>query len=289
MQDTAATLPRSTGSSARNLSLADKSGLQLSVGSGTVELARTGLIISDGLSFGEWTRLGVSLQAIESGIQWVLGDWINYGESAFGEKYSQAIETTGYTYQSLADIAYVCQRVTISRRRENLRFSHHREVAALDPSEQDALLDAAERGHWSVQKVREAVKIYRTALAPASGRDLHANAAINNDSGAYNPEPEHTPDSRAQEHADELEHADKRIRQLEAENESLCATDPHREILRLHAQLAQERAVNQRLQTERNEARKQAEYAEGVLRKVRKALGVVRDRDILAVIEARPR
>ncbi len=31
---------------------------------------------------------------------------------------------------------YVCSRFELSRRRDNLSFSHHREVAVLDPGEQ---------------------------------------------------------------------------------------------------------------------------------------------------------
>lgn len=83
-----------------------------------------------------------------------VGDWLNYGERSYGETYAQALEETDYSYQGLADAKYVSGRIEISRRRENIPFSIHREVASLPPEQQDRLLQEAERDGLTVREVR---------------------------------------------------------------------------------------------------------------------------------------
>jgi hypothetical protein len=67
------------------------------------------------------------------------------GERKYGEKYSQAVEENVGSYGSLRNAVYVSERFDLSRRRDNLSWSHHAEVAALDPHEQNDWLDRAER------------------------------------------------------------------------------------------------------------------------------------------------
>lgn len=110
-----------------------------------------------GLAFEEWEEIGATLRAAGRAVQWWLGDWLRYGERAYGEKYAQAIDETGYDYQTLADMAYVSGKVEISRRRENLSWSHHREVASLPPEQQDAVLNAAEAMSLNREQVRAKV------------------------------------------------------------------------------------------------------------------------------------
>lgn len=63
----------------------------------------------------------------------------------YGETYAQAIEATGYEEQSLRNAKFVAASVEFSRRRENLSWSHHAEVASFDADEQTRWLDEAER------------------------------------------------------------------------------------------------------------------------------------------------
>lgn len=60
-----------------------------------------------------------------------------------GEKYAQAIDVTGYEYGTLQNFGWVAGRIETSRRRDVLSWSHHAEVAALEPSEQDCLIRGA--------------------------------------------------------------------------------------------------------------------------------------------------
>ena len=97
-------------------------------------------------SFEQWEAVGHFLQRAEGSILFWVGDWILHGESRddWGDRYEDAIARFGLEYQTIANIKSVAQRIDISRRRENLTWTHHAEVAYLDPDEADAILDEAE-------------------------------------------------------------------------------------------------------------------------------------------------
>lgn len=123
----------------------------------TVERRLNALILPDDISFEDWQATGQWLRSAERSLMWWIGDWLRFGESRWGERYAQAIEATGQSYQALADAKWVASRFEFSRRRENLSFSHHREVAALEPAAADHLLDEAVRDGLSRNELRAAV------------------------------------------------------------------------------------------------------------------------------------
>lgn len=129
-----------------------------------VQATERGLEFYGDLTYEEWEELGVGLQRLGRAWQWWVGDWLNYGEHRWGEKYAQAVEVTGSEEKTLRNAVYVCGNVEMSRRRDNLSFSHHAEVASLDPDEQDALLSEAEERDWSRNQLRDAVRHYRHEL-----------------------------------------------------------------------------------------------------------------------------
>lgn len=118
----------------------------------------TGLTIKHQPTFEEWQECGEQLHYIESSIQWWIGDWLNYGEQRWGEMYTQALNETDYAERTLHNLKYVTSKVDSSRRREDLSFSHHSEVAALPPAEQDEWLDKAKKDHLSTRQLRDAIK-----------------------------------------------------------------------------------------------------------------------------------
>jgi hypothetical protein len=127
------------------------------------EVSSIGLKITKRLSYSEWEALGARLQAVHKSILFWLGDWLLWGAQSFNEDFSQAIEATGYRNQTLLNAQWVASAVDNSRRRENLSWSHHLEIAALDdPSEQDKLLQLAIDNHWSTRELREEVRKLKT-------------------------------------------------------------------------------------------------------------------------------
>lgn len=132
----------------------------------------TTLDLPDDLSERDWQAIGQRIFAVERGVQWWVGAWVNYGESHYGAKYRAALEVTGREFQTLANFAWVERRFEPSRRREALSWSHHAEVAALEPEVADRILDDAERERWSVRAVRTAVQNLRHELAPGTSKAL---------------------------------------------------------------------------------------------------------------------
>lgn len=110
------------------------------------------------LAFEEWERAGVTLGRIGRARRWWIGDWVNHGERAYGEKYTLAIDATGYEYQTVANCAYVAKAIEPSSRRAGLSWSHHAEVAALDPEERERWLDRAEHEGLTRNQLRRALK-----------------------------------------------------------------------------------------------------------------------------------
>lgn len=101
---------------------------------GNFKLTGVGLEVSDGATFDEWESVGGILNRLEGSIQWLLGDWLNHGEKAYGEKYQEALEETDYEYQTLRVYASVAAAYELLIRNQQLTFSHHRLVVA-DPLE----------------------------------------------------------------------------------------------------------------------------------------------------------
>jgi hypothetical protein len=113
----------------------------------------------------EWAEAGRFLGTMARSGQWGLGDWIRYGEARFGERYSKAARITGYDVQTLRNMVYVASRFEISRRRDNLSWSHHEAVAALGPSEQDSWLAIAQERRLSVTDLRTELRSTRRQAA----------------------------------------------------------------------------------------------------------------------------
>ena len=112
--------------------------------------------------------LGSLLSGVKNTLRWWIGDWCSYGEHHYGATYAAALAETGYDYKTLANAKYVAGRFEFSRRRENLSWSHHAEVAALESAEADAWLDRAVAKHWSQRTLRAQMKAARACLEGGS-------------------------------------------------------------------------------------------------------------------------
>jgi len=108
----------------------------------------------DGMDYPEWIAAGRRLGVIGRGSQWWIGDWLLFGTARFGERYVEASRVTGYDPKSLRNMRYVASRVPVSLRRDNLRWSHHALLAALEPEEQEIWLDRAVNSRLSVADLR---------------------------------------------------------------------------------------------------------------------------------------
>jgi hypothetical protein len=133
-------------------------------------------IVEGDLDLAEWSRQGQRLSVMNRCSPWWLGDWIRYGDAKFGEKYSRAAKITRYDAQTLMNMVYVASHFEISRRRENLSWSHHETVASLDPSEQDRWLDEAVEHKMSVADLRLQLRSRHRSHKDASGPESASGA-----------------------------------------------------------------------------------------------------------------
>lgn len=119
------------------------------------------------LDLDEWAQHGKRLGAIGRGVAWWIGDWVNYGNTTFGEKYVRAANVTGYDVKSLMNMASVAGKFPLSRRRENLSWSHHAEVAGLTPEIGDQWLLVADARRLSVHALRDELRSWRARTKQA--------------------------------------------------------------------------------------------------------------------------
>jgi hypothetical protein len=131
-----------------------------------------------------WLTAGVSLAEFGRVNNWWVGDWIRYGNARWGEKYTEAARVTGLDAKTLRNIAYVASRFQLSRRRDNLSWTHHAELAALPPDQQDQWLDRALSLRLSPGDVRIELRSAQRALRSTGESEMLSIDAVDPDTAA---------------------------------------------------------------------------------------------------------
>jgi hypothetical protein len=124
------------------------------------ELSGAGWNLPATLTHDEWVAAGAALSKIEQSKQWWLGDWWNAGKWGDGP---EACEQIGVEYQTARNCAAVSGAFTLSRRRDNLTFTHHAETCSIDDeATRERFLDWCLDGDKprSTRELREAIRQY---------------------------------------------------------------------------------------------------------------------------------
>ena len=95
------------------------------------------LTLNEDITWDRWEDIGGYLGLIARNNLWWIADWLAAGERKWGEMYVQAIHVTGLSESRLQTIQSVGSRFQSCRRRQDLSFGHHEEVASLKFSEED--------------------------------------------------------------------------------------------------------------------------------------------------------
>jgi hypothetical protein len=140
-----------------------------------VHVRQNKLSIPAEMSFDSWRELGSKIFLIASCSAWWIGDWLVYGEQAYSDRYEQALTDISLGYQTLRNYAWVVRKFPVSRRRDNLSFGHHAEVAALPSNEQDTWLARAEGSNWSRNQLRRELRAAQLANRQAAGGEGSAS------------------------------------------------------------------------------------------------------------------
>jgi hypothetical protein len=117
---------------------------------------RVGLEIKGKPEIEEWLKYGERLRFIETSIQWIIGDYLRFGEFAYGEKYSQALDES--QVNSWKVYQWVASRVPPEVRNPDLPWSYYRDIAKYDPLIQGKIInhviDSAANGRELSQWMR---------------------------------------------------------------------------------------------------------------------------------------
>lgn len=126
-----------------------------------------------GLCFDAWVGVGARIAQISNASAWWLGDWLIYGERAYGQRYAEALDMTQLDYQTLRNYAWVARSFDPSRRRAGVSFGHHAELAAHPDAEQDLWLERAQRLAWSRNELRRQLRAAGRSMTDADHNQAH--------------------------------------------------------------------------------------------------------------------
>jgi hypothetical protein len=124
-------------------------------------------IAAPGMDERRWMECGKQIGRVGNGTSWWIGDWLRYGNAKFGEKYALAARITGYDEQTLMNYVYVAAHVAIPQRHTDVSWSHHAEVAKLDPDGQARWLERIVCDRLSVKDLRLELRAAQRHLAEA--------------------------------------------------------------------------------------------------------------------------
>jgi len=116
-----------------------------------------GITYAGDVTFDQWAQDGAVLKFFHRALAFCWGDWLNYGESRFGETYSQALEASDYEVGTLRNAKWVSSRIPVERRIPTLGYGHHQAVAPLEPKDQDKWLERAAKNKWTIADLRRAM------------------------------------------------------------------------------------------------------------------------------------
>lgn len=144
----------------------------------SVSVQGSGLVFARRLPFRQWEKIGQQILGVANSSTWWTADWLAYGEHTFGDRYREAMQKTSLNYQTLRNYVWVARRFDLSRRRDNLSFGHHAEVASLEHAEQDYWLRKAEELSWTRNRLRAEVRAsLRERQTDAPARQVADTAA----------------------------------------------------------------------------------------------------------------
>jgi hypothetical protein len=130
---------------------------EIAISGSNFTLRPTGIEFHGDLTREEWTDLGQKLSAVGKSIGFIIGDWINYGETRWGV-IKDLEKVTKLDYGTLRNFSHVSKRVQLSLRNDNLDWYHHAVVAKVkSPEDQRKWLAAAAEEEMSVRRLRRSV------------------------------------------------------------------------------------------------------------------------------------
>ena len=121
------------------------------------QLTSTSLGVPESFTEEQCLAVVMQLQSMDKCIRWWLGDAIAAADKRYGAA-KKAASLAGMTHGSARNCSSLSEKFEVSRRRDALSWSHHQEVAAKPPAEQEKWLDYAEEQGLSQKALRDAIR-----------------------------------------------------------------------------------------------------------------------------------
>lgn len=134
---------------------------------GKFTFTSTGLLVDEAHgvpTFDEWAEIGAVLAVMDRGIQFLVGDWIAYGERAYKELAAQVIDARNWSDETVRNYRWLAKQIPPENRYADRRLTlaHYQAVAPLSPREQRSWLTKALNGddeRWSAGRLKAAIRI----------------------------------------------------------------------------------------------------------------------------------
>jgi N6-adenosine-specific RNA methylase IME4 len=122
------------------------------------QLGKTSLSFKRDVTKDEWMKVFQSLKTVEGCVQFWIGDCLAYRQQKWG-MYDDVLSEIGKDKKgTIQNIVSVSRAVESSRRREDLSFKHHTEVASLSPGRQEYYLKKASEEKLTARDLREEIR-----------------------------------------------------------------------------------------------------------------------------------
>ena len=95
-------------------------------------LTETELVADGEPTFEQWQQMGHVLMWMLGGTHWWVVDWVAHGEGHYGERFSQALDVTGWKERTLQQYLWVGRHVPVENRGK-LPIGHYITLATLGP------------------------------------------------------------------------------------------------------------------------------------------------------------
>lgn len=143
----------------------------------------TSLELPDDVTLDELRQILAAVGIMARAHQWWVGDALVHVENHHGaDAMAQLADELGLEPHTLTNWRWVADSVEASRRREELTWSHHAEVARLKPAEQKRALAKAVKDGWTVRQLRDHVALQHPQAnldtPPADDHDVDENRRL---------------------------------------------------------------------------------------------------------------
>lgn len=120
-------------------------------------LTATSLSLPKDLAFAGAEKILKQLMNCGEALPWWIGDLLAQSEILYGESYAQLVDPTGREVGTLKNYHWLSTAVESSRRRDDLSWRHHAEVAKLEPKSQDKWLGIASDNKLSTRELHHSI------------------------------------------------------------------------------------------------------------------------------------